>query len=97
MIDPILRGQDWDRIWNEDEGLKFAFERIRETYFERAGLVEPWEGDKLAKLALAGRILDMVKAHVQSVIAAGTIAAHTQDKADQIAKLPEHKRRWLQR
>lgn len=94
-VDPILRAHDWKRIWEEDGGLKSAFDHIRMSYFKRAGLVEPWEGEKLGKLALASRILDMVEDHAKAVIAAGTLAEHGDAKAQQIAAVPEHKRRWL--
>jgi hypothetical protein len=95
----IVRANEWRRMWEGDlvlgDGLESRFNDIRMAYFERAGLVEPWEGDKLAKLALAGRILDMVKGHVQAVIEDGAIAATDAAHADKIAALPERKRTWL--
>jgi hypothetical protein len=95
MIDPIQRGNEWARIWEGEDGLKQAFENIKLEYFKRAGLIEPWEGDKLGKLALAARIVDMVQDHAQAIIDTGKIAEDAQSKANRIADLPEHKRKFL--
>lgn len=99
MNDPVLRGAEWSRLWDGDpilgDGLKIAFEKIKQAYFERAGLIEPWEGDKLGKLALARRIVDMVEGHVHSVISDGLIEDANRAQADKIANLPERKKRLL--
>jgi hypothetical protein len=99
MLDPIIRANEFKRIWEGDpsigDGLKHVFDGIRKTYFERAGQVDPWEGDKLNKLALASRIVDMVEAHVKAAIDSGLIAERDRDAAEKIAKLPERKRRFL--
>jgi len=99
MMDPVLRGAEWARVWEGDpvlgDGLKHAFEQIKKAYFERAGLVDPWEGDKLGKLALASRIVDMVEGHVHGVINNGLVETANRNAADQIANLPERKRKWL--
>lgn len=95
--DPIIRANQWKLAYDEEGGLKDMFEHIRREYFRRAGLVEPWEGEKLGKLALAGRIVDMVEDHVRHIIDTGKMAEADQIYAEKIADLPERKRFWATR
>jgi hypothetical protein len=68
-------------------------------YFAKAGRLDGLSmtehASALHKLALASRIVDMVEDHIRSYIDAGKIAKSEVDYADQIASLPERKRRWL--
>lgn len=97
--DPIIRANEFKRIWEGDpiigEGLRHIFDGIRHTYFERAGTIDPWEGAKLNKLALASRIVDMVEDHIQAAINSGLIAERDQAAASRIADMPEQRKRWL--
>lgn len=99
MIDEsaIVRANEWKRLFEEDGGIKDMFEHIRMEYFKRAGQLDPWEGEKLGKLAMAGRIVDMVESHVRSIIENGSIAEGDLIRAEKIAELPLHKRKWLSR
>lgn len=56
---------------------------------------EPWETAKITKLSVALKVISMVEQHLKADIMNGRAATAETDRAAQIAKLPEAKRRWL--
>jgi len=56
---------------------------------------EPWETAKMTKLAVAQRVIDTVYQHAMAAILDGEMAAQEKNRAEQIAALPEAKRKWL--
>ena len=75
-----------------------AIESLRSDYMEalsRLAVNEPWATDKLVKLAIAQRVINTVEQQMKTIILDGEVAAKDKSRADEIAKLPEAKRRWL--
>lgn len=93
--DPIHRGRRWQAFHDEQGGLKDMFETIRMTYLERMAQVDPWEVEKLSKLAMAHKITQQVEAMVRSIISNADVAQAARDYADKIEKIPHEKRRFF--
>lgn len=75
-----------------------AFEFARTAYMDRLAQIaaaEPWATDKIAKLAIATRILDEVKGQIVAVIHDGDVAKSEMIRAEQIEKIPHAKRKIL--
>lgn len=94
-VDPIHRGRRWEAFFEEDGGLRDMFETIRTTYLERLSQVEPWETDKLSKLAMAHKITQQVEGMVRSIISNADVQQAARDYADKIEKIPAQKRRYF--
>lgn len=56
---------------------------------------EPWEAGKMTKLAVAQRVINTVEQHMKSLILDGEDASRKISRAQEIERLPEAKRRWL--
>lgn len=81
-----------------DEFVAPAIDGLRADYMEalsRLAVNEPWASDKLVKLAVAQRVINTVEQHMKAIILDGEVAAKEKSRADEIANLPEAKRRWL--
>lgn len=55
---------------------------------------EPWEADKIRKLAAAVQIAREVEKQIMAVVNDGDVAKAEKARADNISELPERKRRW---
>lgn len=99
MTDPIIRGNQWRYAFEGEGGIKEILDDIRMAYFKKAGRLDGLDmaehAAALHKLALAGRIVDMVEDHIRSYIDTGTLEKANIEITDKIASLPERKRRWL--
>ena len=95
MIDPIARAQRWALFYNEEGGLKDILEALRLAYLDRMSAVEPWETDKLSKLAVASKVTRAVDDEIRSIIASGTVAATHRDHIRKIEAIPASKRKWI--
>lgn len=93
--DALLRGRRWAAFYEEEGGLRDMLELLGETYLTRMKQVEPWETDKLAKLAMAAKITDQLGGFIQDVIGSGKIAEAAKRHAEKIEHLPARKRRLL--
>tara|TARA_R110002074_G_scaffold262994_2_gene435124 strand:- start:10401 stop:10703 length:303 start_codon:yes stop_codon:yes gene_type:complete len=91
----IRRGQRWAAFYAEEGGLRDILTAIGATYIERMSSVEPWETDKLAKLAMANKITKQIDVFVQEIIGTGKVAQAAQRHAEKIEQIPERKRRLL--
>lgn len=91
----IARGRRWALFYNEDGGLKDILEHIGQTYIQRMSSVEPWEADKLSKLAMANKIVGQVDTVIREIIAAGQVKGHAVEHVRKIESLPAAKRRWI--
>lgn len=77
-----------------------AMAEIRAEYIAALTMLaanEPWETGKITKLAVAIKVIDKVDEQLSAIIAGGTVAEHAQARAEQIARIPETKRKMLQR
>jgi len=77
-----------------------AFDVVRAEYLEKLGEIaaKPLTADMRAgmeKLALAVKVVDVVRAQLTSLIMDGKIAHADLRRADKIASLPTEKRRWI--
>lgn len=75
-----------------------AVEGIRAEYLARLTEIaanEPWNSDKIVKLAIASRVIDAVESHLANAIMAGRVEQQNAERARQIEDLPAHKRRWI--
>lgn len=95
MNDPIARAQRWALFYNEEAGLKDILEALRLAYLDRMSAVEPWETDKLSKLAVASKVTRAVDDEIRSIIASGTVAATHRDHIRKIEAIPASKRKWI--
>jgi hypothetical protein len=80
-----------------DEFVGPAIEACRADYMAALTKVaanEPWESDKIVKLAIATRVIDMVESQMRALIQQGADAQKAIDRAAQIANLPARKRKW---
>lgn len=55
---------------------------------------EPWQSDKIVKLAIATRVIDKVEEQFHAVMLSGDSVARKAARAEQIAQIPARKRRW---
>lgn len=81
-----------------DEFVAPAIEGLRSVYMEaltKLAVDEPWSADKMTKLAVAQRVINTVEQQIKAAIMDGEIAAKDKSRADEIAKLPAAKKRWL--
>ena len=95
MNDPVQIGAQWHLFYEQENGLKDMLASIRNEYLERMAHVEPWETDKLSKLAIASRIVSLIDGHVQSIIGDGKTTAHNREHIRKIESLPTAKRKWI--
>lgn len=93
--DALQRGRRWKAFYEEDGGLRDMLDTLGETYLDRMSSVEPWETDKLAKLAMANKITKQLKGLVVDIIGRGDVAAAASKHREQIEALPLRKRRLL--
>lgn len=91
----IKRGQRWKLFYEEDGGLRDILATIGRTYIDRMSDVEPWEADKLSKLAMANKIVGQLDNVVREIIASGQVAEHSKAHTKKIESLPAAKRRWI--
>lgn len=91
----VQRGQRWTTFYKEDGGLKDILAEIGKTYIARMSVVEPWETDKLSKLAMANKIVGELDSCIRKIMADGEVAHHAIEHQKRIEKLPAAKRRFL--
>lgn len=91
----VMRGRRWKTFYDEQGGISEAIDSIRKTYLERMMVIEPWETDKLSKLAMASKIAGELDNYFRAIIANGEIAHSAIESAKKIEKLPYAKRRFL--
>ena len=91
----VLRGRRWSLFYTEEGGLKDILAEIGKTYIARMSMVEPWETDKLSKLAMANKIVGELDTCIRKIIADGEVAHHAVEHQKKIEKLPAAKRRFL--
>lgn len=82
-----------------DEFVGPAMDVLRAEYIaalSKIAVEEPWASDKIVKLAVAQRVINAVEQQMRRAVSEGEMAAGKISRADEIAKLPEAKRKWLQ-
>ena len=92
--DPLHRANRWKPFYAEEGGLKDILAYIGETYLKRMSQVEPWETEKLAKLAMANKITQQIDAMVQAIINDGKLQEHVQKRVKMIEAIPHKARRF---
>ena len=92
--DPLHRANRWKPFYAEEGGLKDILTYIGETYLKRMSQVEPWETEKLAKLAMANKITQQIDAMVQAIINDGKLQEHVQKRVKMIEAIPHKARRF---
>lgn len=93
--DALQRGRRWAAFFEEEGGLRDMLDTLGTTYIERMSTLDPWETDKLSKLAMANKITKQIEGAILYVIGAGNMAAAAKRHAEQIEALPTRKRRLL--
>ena len=93
--DPLHRANRWKPFYAEEGGLKDILAYIGETYLKRMSQVEPWETEKLAKLAMANKITQQIDAMVQAIINDGKVQEHVQKRVKMIEAIPHKARRFI--
>lgn len=90
------RGMRAAMAW--DEFVQPAIEAIAREYMAAMTAVaahEPWQSDKIVKLAVATRVIDKVQEQLRSAIMAGDSARAKIGRAHEIEQLPARKRKWI--
>lgn len=90
------RGFRASQAWDEFVGP--ACEQLRQEYMAALTKIaanEPWETAKITKLAVAQRVIDAVEQQIKIAIMNGQAGAVQIDRAAQISRIPEAKRRFL--
>ena len=95
MTDPVARAQRWKLFYDEEGGLRDILESLRVAYLERLSAVEPWETDKLTKLAIASKVTRAVDSEILAILTAGKVEADRREHVKKIERIPTAKRRWL--
>jgi hypothetical protein len=90
----LARAQRWSAFYAEPGGLAEMLAHLTEKLMAEAVQGEPWETDKLKKIALGIKIVGMLKSEVLAVTIDGKLAEHAELAAKRIAELPERKRKW---
>lgn len=93
----VRRGSRWLGFYNEEGGLRDMLGAIRASHFQAMSEAEPWEVAKLANLAIAAKQVESLNAMILTIINEGKVAEAAQKHTDQIASLPDFKRRWAER
>jgi hypothetical protein len=93
--DALQRGRRWSAFYEEEGGLRDMIAALGTVYIERMSTVEPWETDKLSKLAMANKITKQLDGFILEVIGTGNVAAAAKRHREQIEALPARKRRLL--
>lgn len=81
-----------------DEFLEPALDALLVEYTRKLVEVstdEPWESGKISKLAQAMKVTDRVKQHIRALVTDGDAATASLKHAQDIAKLPVERRKWL--
>lgn len=90
------RGMRAAMAW--DEFVEPALNAIAAEYMAALTSVaasEPWQSDKIVKLAVATRVIDKVQEHLRAAIMAGDSARAKIGRAHEIEQLPARKRKWI--
>lgn len=91
-----VRARNAQASWDEFVGP--IVETVRAEYLSALTKIaanEPWQSDKIVKLAIAQRVIDTVESQMKAMILQGADAQKAIDRAAQIENLPARKRRWI--
>ncbi len=83
-----------------DEFLKPAIDALLVEYTQAMVSIatkEPWEANKITKLAQAVKIADRVQLHIGLLVRDGEAATADMKRGNDIAKLNTEQRKWLER
>jgi hypothetical protein len=75
-----------------------AFDAVISDYRERlcaVAVAEPWAADKLRALALAQKIAEGARAHIEAMVAQGTVGKHAVENLRKIEAMSPQRRRIL--
>lgn len=90
----LARAARWTAFYEEEGGLAEMLARLTESLMAEAVQGEPWETDRLKKVALGIKIVGMLQSEIRAVTIDSKLAEHAEAAARKIADLPERKRRW---
>lgn len=93
--DPVVIAKRWKMTLAEEGGIGDILNSLQERYLKRMGEVEPWETEKLAKLAVASRVAGLVRDEILAIIAHGSVQENHRAHIEKIERLPTAKRRWI--
>jgi hypothetical protein len=91
----VARAQRWKAFYEEDGGIGDMFARLTLDLTQRAAAIEPWETDKLKKIALSFALARELHGMVKGVVADGQLAEHVNERANRLANIPDAKRRFI--
>lgn len=95
MSDPVQIANKWRLAMADEGGIGEILDRLEVSYIKRLSELEPWETDKMHKLASAAKVTRAVKAEIMSIIASGKVEEDRRAHVERIEKLPVTKRRFL--
>lgn len=92
--DRIARAQRWQQFYTEEGGIGDMIGAATMALAKEAASVEPWETDKLKKVAHGLRVLRMLDDQIKAVTNDGKALEAAAQFAAQASQVPERKRRW---
>ena len=95
MSDPVANARRWKTFYEEEGGLRDILSGLRVAYLERMSSVEPWETDKLMKLAVASKVTQAIDSEIRAIMDAGKVEETRREHIKKIDKIPVAKKRWL--
>lgn len=91
----IARAQRWQAFYAEPGGIGDMLARLTAEHMREAVACEPWETDRLKKVALSLKIIGELEQAIRGVAADGKLAERAAEHAERVANIPERKRKWL--
>lgn len=91
----LARAERWRQFYTEEGGIGDMLARISAELMQEAVKGEPWETDKLKKVALGLKITQMLNDSVKKILDDGRVAEAAKAASDKFANVPEKKRRYL--
>lgn len=95
MSDSVANARRWKVFYEEEGGLRDILSGLRVAYLERMSSVEPWETDKLMKLAVASKVTQAIDSEIRAIMDAGKVEETRRDHIRKIEKIPAAKRRFF--
>ena len=91
----IARAQRWSAFMDEPGGLRDMLAHMTAEHMREAVQCEPWDTDRLKKVALSLKLIGELQQAIQSIADSGKLAEHAaRDHATRVATTRERKPLW---
>lgn len=91
----IARAQRWSAFMDEPGGLRDMLAHMTAAHMREAVQCEPWDTDRLKKVALSLKLIGELQQAIQSIADSGKLADHAaREHATRVAATRERKPLW---